>query len=466
MNCDRAENWLLAARSLSDLPTPLRRHVSRCRRCADLLNRLERLDQTVGRLAPAANPAGRARLDARLAETPQSHHPIDLVERPREALPRADRGDRSLPRWLIAVAAVLLIVLAGVTGRLTSPPSVVLAPAHESLSAPPGPSPEAPEAGSSKPGGADVPVPGATSGLAVRAALSAVSVATNPTPIAQLHAFEELAGELRGETLRRASAGDPEPLPRLIGLHERILKLGIARQLARLAEPARTSARDRLAEALDRSADEVAHTADNLLPVVADLLRPLVVTCRETARAWRQGQGLPPPPDWPSPATPLESLVAQAIRVADAADPLTHADESAQLAVSLAQLVIVLAVAGREDDAARISEAINGVLDLGVVANLDRVTASDNTGQLHKTVTEIRERAARATEVLQRNLAKAPPPARAGLERAVKVSEVGRAKVTGQGVGKPAGTGPPWKKGDSTHPVKGTGLPPGWQKKP
>ncbi len=465
MNCDRAENWLLATRSRGDLPTPLRRHVTRCRRCADLLSRLERLDLTVGQLVPAANPAGRARLDARLAETPQAHHAADPVGRPRQALPRPHRGDRSLPRWLMAAAAVLLIALAGVTGRLTSPRSVVSAPSHESSPSPAGPGPSQ-DAPSPEPGRVDVLRPGATSELALRAALSAVSVATNPNPIAQLQAFEELAGELRGETLKRASAGDPEPLPRLIGLHERILKLGIARQLARLAEPARSSARDRLAEALDRSADEVAHTADNLLPVVADLLRPLVVTCRETARAWRQGQGLPPPQDWPSPATPLERLVAQAIRVADATDPLTRADESAQLAVALAQVVTILAVYGHEDDAVRIGEAINGVLDLGVAANLDRVTASDHTGQLNQVVTEVRERATRATEVLQRNLAKAPPAARAGLERAVKVSEAGRAKVIGQGVGKPVGTGPPWKKGDGTHPGKGAGLPPGWQKKP
>ena len=36
-------------------------------------------------------------------------------------------------------------------------------------------------------------------------------------------------------------------------------------------------------------------------------------------------------------------------------------------------------------------------------------------------------------------------------------------KATGKGPKFPGG-GPPWKKGDSEHPGKGT--PPGWQKKP
>jgi hypothetical protein len=79
-------------------------------------------------------------------------------------------------------------------------------------------------------------------------------------------------------------------------------------------------------------------------------------------------------------------------------------------------------------------------------------------------VTSVRERAGRATEVLERNLAKAPAAARAGLERALVASDTGRGQVTGKGASRPPGGGPPWKKGDGEHPGKGS-IPPGWQKK-
>jgi len=148
----------------------------------------------------------------------------------------------------------------------------------------------------------------------------------------------------------------------------------------------------------------------------------------------------------------------------DATDPLARAEESAVLAATLAHAVMVLSVAGLNDDAYRVGEAMDGVLDHGVAANLDRVTRADTTGKLRKEVTAVRERAGRATEVLERNLAKAPLAARAGLERALEAANPGRVKATGKGWGKPAGTGPPWKKSDGEHP--GKGMPPGWQKKP
>jgi hypothetical protein len=251
----------------------------------------------------------------------------------------------------------------------------------------------------------------------------------------------------------------------LVGLHDRVLKLGVARQLERIPQQQRAAVAARLAEGLDRAADELTTTTARLLPVTGELLRPLAASCREVGAAVRQGKPAPVTAEWPSPPTPLESLVAQTIRVADTDAPLTRADEAAQLAGAFAQLVAVLSVAGLDDDAARVGEAMDGVLDYGVAANLDRVTASDSAGKLRKEVDDVRERAGRAGEVLERNLAKAPPAARAGLERALAASDPGRTKATGKGWGKQGGTGPPWKKGDGEHPGKG-GTPPGWQKKP
>ncbi len=360
------------------------------------------------------------------------------------AVPEPVGPGRSVPRWAVGLAAAVLVAAGWAAGRLTSPAPTAQVPA-------PG-APDRPRA--------PAPVPGP----AARAAQHAAGVAADPAPAAQLEAFERLAAEVRADAVRRAAAGDLDPLPRLAGLHDRVLKLGAARQLARVPEAARAAAAARVADGLDRAADEVAAAAGGLPPVVGDLLRPLAASCRETGAALGQGGPPPAPPDWPSPPTPLEAVAAQAIRVADAADPLARAGEAAHLAAALAQVAAGLSVAGADDDATRVGEAMGGVLEHGVAANLDRVTAADPAGRFRKEVSEVRERAGRAADVLERNLARAPPAARAGLERALAASEAGRGKAAGKGAGKPAGTGPPWKKNDGDHPGKG-GNPPGWQKK-
>ncbi|MBA4192768.1 MAG: hypothetical protein C0467_32795 [Planctomycetaceae bacterium] len=453
MTCGTAEPWLLAARSAEALPGEVRQHLSTCSHCLGLSSQLRKLHDATTKLIPLANSATRARLDAALSRTLQEQPPVSVPP-------------RTMPRWgvraVVGIAAALLVAGGWIGGRMTSPKLVSQVatepPKQDSKLAPkqpPIPSPQPPAISQY----ALAPYPALAPGLVAKVARYSVSVATDPLPTSQLDALNNLAGEVRADAVGRAAAGDLEQLPRLVGLHERILKLGVARQLTRIPEQARTAVGIRLSEGLNKSAEEAATVAGRLLPVAAELLQPLIASCREVGLAARDNKPLLISPAWPSPATPLESLVAQTIRTAEAETPLSRADESSQLAAALAHALTVLAVADMPDDAARVGGAFDSVLENGVAINLERVEAGDPSGKLRKEVADVRERAGRATDVLERNLSKAPPAARAGLERALAASVRGRGKATGKPAGK--GNGPTWKKDD--HPGKG---PPGWSKKP
>ncbi len=408
-----------------------------------MLARLTRLDEATAKLTPPENPQARAHLDVLLAHTPQE--PAASPE-PRHASPRF------ASRWVIGLAAAVLVASAWVAGRMSSPKDVVQVLPNQASEEPgtlPQPAPEQPKNQPREQSHPDAqpptltpdlpiaPYPAPAPGLMVRVARQTAIAVADHTPAAQLEALDLIAGELRTDAVKRAAAGDLDSLPRLVSLHERVLKLGVASQLARVPEESRPILALRVADGLNQSADEIAAAAGHLVPVAGDLLRPLVVSCREISTAIRDGKAVPAPPESPSPPTPLESLVAQTIRVTDATEPLARADESAHLTAVLTQAITVLSVAGLEDDAARVGAAMDGVLDHGIAANLDRVKAADATGKFGKEVTEVRERTERAMEALEGHLAKASPAARAGLERALEASDPGRTKATGKGSTKP-----------------------------
>jgi len=439
MTCDTAEPWVLVARSADDLSERVRRHLTGCPRCVGLLTRLTRLDEATARLAPLANSTGRARLDACLARTPQDI-PTPQAEPAPE--PVRQRKQQTVPRWFVGLAAAALLAggwAAGHRGSRPTSPGPELSVAEKPTRAP--------------------------AALSARVAGHAAKVAEDASPKNQFDALARVAAEVRTEAVRLATNGDAEQLPRLVGLHDRVIRFGVIRQLGRIPEATRSTVATGLADDLRKAADEMTATVGQLPQMVGELLRPLQTSCSDTATRVRQFTPVAPTPaNWPTSPTPLETVVAQMIRVADADAPMARADAASDLAAALAQVISLLALAGQPDDAARVGEALDAVLDRGVAANLDRVEGADPTGKLRDEVAKLRERSARATEVLERNLAKAPAAARAGLERALAASDPGRGKATGKGSGKP-GTGPPWKKGDGEHPGKGA-TPPGWQKKP
>jgi len=297
--------------------------------------------------------------------------------------------------------------------------------------------------------------------LMVRVSGTGARAVEAPSARGQLDALVRLAAEIRGEAIRQAEAGTPDPIPHLAVVHDRVLRLGVARQLTRFPEPDEAAVRREVVADLRRAAGETAGAADHCSPAVGDLLRPLAASAEAVADAAEAGKApAAPAAEWPVPAAPLDSTAALLVRLADAGGPLARADISAELGGVFAQTVALLSASGDPDAAGQVGEALNAVMARGVADNLDRVEAADPGGQLAPEVARVRDRAGRATDVLERNLAKAPPAARPGLERAVEASGPGRAATKG---GKPPHAGPPWKRvGDPP----GKGVPPGWQKKP
>lgn len=453
MTCAAAETWLLTARSAHELPDSVRAHLAECRGCARRLAALTRTDDAVRRLAPEPNPAARERLAEAIQRTPQAAPATTPAPAP------TAKPVRRLPGWTIGVAAglaaALLVAVGWMAGRMTAPRPVVQAPTPAPSPAPTPPSvPPGPPVPLIPPvaGLPVAPHPSLPASLAARAARQAAHVAADPAPDAQADALDDFAAAVRAEIVVRANAGDADSLPRLTGLHERLLKLGVVRQVARTPEARRAAVTARIGESLKAAADEVTTATAHLPPALSELLKPLSVSCREAAEAIRQGKPLPAPGDWPTPATPLEAVAAQAIRVAGASDPLARANECVQLASTLVQSAAVLSAAGLSDDAGRVGEALATVLDAGVAVNLERVESADPGGTLKGEVTLVRERTDKAMEPLERGLAKAPPIAKPGLERVIIASALGHAKATG----KPPKHAPPPK----------SGHPPGWQKKP
>jgi hypothetical protein len=268
-------------------------------------------------------------------------------------------------------------------------------------------------------------------GLSARVARHSARIAADPTPGAQTEALENLAADVRAEVVRRAGAGDADALPRLTGLHERVLKLGLARQIARTPPDQRRAAAERLADRLKAAGDGVTAAAARFSPVLGDLVEPLSAACRETAEGLRNGKQ-PEPSDWPAPPTPLEAVTVHALRVAGADDALARANESAQLATALSRLATVLSAAGQSDDAGRVGDAIATVLDAGVANNLERVESADPGGALVREVTLVREQADRAIEPLESEAARDDPVAKPGLEKALVASAPGHARATGK----------------------------------
>jgi hypothetical protein len=237
---------------------------------------------------------------------------------------------------------------------------------------------------------------------------------------------------VRAEVIARANAGDADSLPRLTGLHERLLKLGVVRQVVRTPAEKRAAVAARLTESLKTAADEVTTATGHLPPALGELVKPLAGSCRESVEAIQKGKSPLASSDWPSPPTPLEAVAAQTIRVARTSDALSRANECTQLASVLAQSAAVLSAGGHEDDAGRVGESLATVLDAGVAVNLAHVEANDAGGMMKEEVTLIRERTEKAMEPLERGLAKPTPVAKLGLERVIIAVTPAHVKVTGK----------------------------------
>lgn len=414
MTCDLLTPWLHLARSSDELPEEGRAHLQTCAACRAQLARLMATDAAVRQMSPPADAGGRASLLLRVAATPQQR--------------TAPRGRRSSPRtlWPVAVAAGVCLVVGMGIGRWMLPPRSPAAAVAES--------------------GAVVPAP---------PLLAAVARETATASEGNLDAFVRMAAALRAEAMTRVRAGAVDELPRLAAAHERILRTGIAPALKRLPEFQRPTAAVRLVAEFDAAATALTTDIGRSPPALGDPLKPLQASCASAAAQF--GRAEPLLSDGPpvESSSLLDDVVDRTARVADAGTPMARAEASGELAGTLAQVISVLAVAGHAQDAAAVTESFDRVLSAGIEANLERAAAGPDRPS-DADVQRVRERSATAVAVLERNLAAAPPAARAGLERAIS-----------------AGKGKAGKPAHPVHPVKGYekepkgkgGVPPGWLKK-
>src|SRR4051812_14108053 len=111
MTCQEIQHWLLLSKPAVPLPGAVRPHLDACPRCRLRCEQLRLLDDQVNSLPlPPPEPAARARLMARIAQTPQERAPAPVV--------------RLHLRWVAAaaVAASLLIAVTWMVARRPASP--------------------------------------------------------------------------------------------------------------------------------------------------------------------------------------------------------------------------------------------------------------------------------------------------------------------------------------------------------
>jgi hypothetical protein len=428
MKCREVRLWLLTARAQEPLPADLSRHLDGCPRCRRRQEQLARIDEQMRRLTPPPSDAaaGKAGLWRRLDQAPR-------------------RPPRRLP-WRLLAAALAASLLLGLGLGL----GWMLKPAGPAQSSPPlVQKPPAPDAG--RP-------------LASRLAEQDVRLAAALGVEEQFTAFGRMADALQAEAFRLAREGARDELTLAADLYGLVVRRGLASRVGSLPAGRRAELTAGLVGRLQATQTAVERQAEEALPAVAELLRPLGTAARDAAAAIQADRPAAEAPRTPAPgaAQPLLTvLVVQGLRLAEEEDPLRRADLSAELAHHLSQAVVLLAAGGDADQASDLSASLGELMDVGVAENLDRAEKADVKGARRAEAEQVQQRASQAVEALKRNLAHAPEAARAGLERALKASAEGweRSQRDGGSKGKPGRKGPPWLRGDKDAPPPGE--PPG-----
>ena len=420
MICPDAVPWLLAVPSDGDLPDAISAHLSGCAVCRALRTRLGLIDEGVRSACPP-RPEVLARLEAMLDAVPR-RRPAEIA-RP------------SLRRWAALATAALVVCTVGWFAGRSAPRRA--SPADEAL----------------RPG---TPIPPARiEPLFVRIAGPGVKLVHLSDAAERIAALSAMADAIRAEVLRFAAVGPTEDIPRLARIHELLLRRGVVRRALALPIADRKAIAEPLVRSLRTDEEKLVESAARMPDAVAALVRPLADTLGAAVSDLETGRESPPATDDPSP-TPLEAFVGLAVRLAETDGPLRRADLSLAMAHTLAAATVLVTVDADDDAIGKMGGYMDVVLDRGVDENLMRAEAEDPEGKLREPIAGIREKASQPVGILERNLAKIPPQAQKGLERAIEASKAGTDRA-----GKARkGNGPPWMRPD------GAWVPPGLKKKP
>jgi hypothetical protein len=463
MKCRAVYAWLLEARDMSALPAEVQRHLQGCADCTSQLQQLQRLDHEIKDLPfPPETPGVRERLLASLPERPET--PATLPLRP-----AARFGWRSL---LVTAAACLLVGLAfgrflGPRQRTASPPSAGSKEITRDQ--------RGPERSTEGPLVVDLnekqhqPAPGSApkrteqQDVVSRVVQRDVRLASDISPADKVRVLNDLAGDLQAEALRSVRSKGLEQLPLVADLHEQVLRRGLARRAATLSVGDRPAVVPEIQDRLRSSEQTLRQTAEEVQPVVGDFLRAMSTACAEAVKLLDKPDApaeLAPTKPMAGSQTLLASLVYGGLDLAELDDPLKRADRCTDVADALVQSILLSA---DSEKSSKLGKDLGTLMDHGVAENLARAGSAELNEKRAAELEKVRERAERATAMLEDNLERAPAPAREGIERALAASEQGReraAEAGSKGKGKK-----PHDKGPKKKPKGPNQLPPGLMKK-
>jgi tetratricopeptide (TPR) repeat protein len=415
---------------------------------------LLRLDEEMSRApVPAVDPATKARLFQQL-------DPRGLAA-PGSSTPAPPRGHRRRVNWLIFTSAVAALFLGLILGWMLFGPREPPPPEGPSLPSP-----------SFRAG----PVSDRLMGRLVEHHLE---LAGTLEPAEQLALLSRMADDLRGEALRLARQASPEELPLVTHLYERVLREGVAPRAWALPAGQRQQLLPPLARHLRQTESEVEQAAKESPLLIADLLRPMGAAARDVSGLLLADQEPIPPPErgrslltgdgLGTSHTVLVALVAQSLLLAGESDALRRAYYCNDVADHLALAVQMASARGDTEQATRLGKYLGDIMDRGVSGNLNRVRVEEPDDPRLAELARVIQRAARAVEALEKDLAINPSHTQASryghakdLERALKELEKALREATREKKDGPKKS-PKEKDGPKKPPPKekdGPGKPP------
>lgn len=489
MKCHDASAWLLTVESPAALPAEILRHVEECATCRRLHQRLLRLERGLGKLpVPAADSELKSRFVSQIGKWPLP----DRIHAPRRGswadhlfLFRTKRSSAALCGTLVLLLAVAAVWF-GVTRQK---PDDANAPGMAATGASPQTSSTRGSGGEEQrfPSAADNPrneqavTQAADRELSLigRSVNSHVRLAVASSPRDQLWAMTDLASALWGEVVYVVEQDPSDKLLVLRQLYALVLERGLLGRAKALPAEDRDELRQ-VVQQLNETELDTERVAAQTLPAIAQVVRGMGATARDTARRLSSSRELEQS-DLPhltstgskAPAANgdlLTTVVRQTVFLAEEDDPLRRADHCNEVAEQLAQVIVLSAARGRTAQAATLGTCLGDVVEQGAATNLARFIPTGENDPRRGEFERIRQRSTRAAEVLKQNLDDAPAPARVGLERALSASQRGRGKAAKPGNGKPHPPGrppnfvPPGLRDSGRSSGPGQQIPPGHRK--
>ncbi len=420
MTCHDVEAWMLSVESPNRPSAEVRRHIRSCAACRRAFGRLVRLIHEVSTAPlPPVSPGARDRLLTRIASLPATLPLPEPAAPTRKSLPWKQVVHSPWARY--AAAAVLFLAL-----------GVGLAFLARSRQGSDGPRPERadrqPEA------------------VEDRVLVHHLVLAETHEPVARLDALNDMAGDVREETIQQAQKGASDDLTLLVWLHARILHEGIQRVARTLPGNPQVLAAPIVAK-LEQAERRLKASARDVPKGSALALEQVGRHVHETIVALNGGPaGQPPATTAPvvlASRSLLQVLVLSSLETAIEEDPVKRAAHSTDVAGRLADTLAEQAGKVEPNEASRLAEALQSVMERGVRNNLEDVDLDKVDDVRRKQMEKVQQRAGAAVEKLQPNnpqLQQLPPEVLQNLLRTLELAQ--QLKQHGH-----HGKGPPKKRG-------------------